>query len=352
VQEEVKAQVGTKSSKLGSSPRTYLDVPDADVILRSADLVNFRAHKSALTMASPFFKDLLSLPQPPDSEVMNGLPVVQLSEDAEVLNYLIPMLYPVRHVIPWFESKLLSLLAACQKYDMVSIQSSIRDHVHHRRSNLFGAGAFGIYAIASSKRLIPEMEKAARLTLDYPMTFETLGEGLRLFEGQALHDLFCFRRRCRDNIVACLESFLQVRAKPSKIWVGCPDAMHHSPRPGNVTKSMKNVLPRWLCDILTRERDRIQRGLTCPLDLSSSIRHELLTALRAHADCHFCLRVHVTEEGSRFCDALSWELYQACEKVETPSIAIFHIPENDASHVLGIGNERLPVSLLTQRTQW
>jgi hypothetical protein len=223
---------------------------------------------------------------------------------------------------------------------MVSIQSSIRAHVRHRRSNHFGAGSFGIYAIASSKRLIPEMENAARLTLDYPMTFETLGEGLRLFEGQALHDLFRFRRRCRDNIVACLESFLEVRAAASKIWVGCPDAMSHSPRPRSVTKSMKNVLPRWLCDILTREKDRIQHGLTCPPDLSSRIRHEFLTALRGHADCNFCLRVHVTEEGSKFCDALSWELYWACHKVETSFVAIFHIPENDASHVLGIGDER------------
>jgi hypothetical protein len=32
------------------------------------------------------------------------------------------------------------------------------------------------YAIASSKGLIPEMENAARLTLDYPMTFESMGD--------------------------------------------------------------------------------------------------------------------------------------------------------------------------------
>jgi len=37
-----------------------------------------------------------------------------------------------------------------------------------------GAEAFGAYAIASAKGLIPEMENAARLTMDHPMTFEVL----------------------------------------------------------------------------------------------------------------------------------------------------------------------------------
>lgn len=51
-------------------------------------------------MASPFFKDLLSLPQPPDSEIVDGLPVVQLSESAELLTSLISILYPVPTVVP------------------------------------------------------------------------------------------------------------------------------------------------------------------------------------------------------------------------------------------------------------
>jgi hypothetical protein len=51
-------------------------------------------------MSSPFFKDLLSLPQPPDDELVDGLPVVQLSENADLLNSLISLLYPIPPVIP------------------------------------------------------------------------------------------------------------------------------------------------------------------------------------------------------------------------------------------------------------
>jgi hypothetical protein len=59
-------------------------------------------------VASPFFKDLLSLHQPPDSESVDGLPVVQLSEDSELLSTLVSMLYPLRPVIPNSYDKVLT----------------------------------------------------------------------------------------------------------------------------------------------------------------------------------------------------------------------------------------------------
>jgi hypothetical protein len=64
-----------------------------------------------------------------------------------------------------------------------------------------GAEAFTAYAIASAKQLIPEMETAARLTLDHPMTFKVLGKGLRLFEGSALHDLASFHKHKREDLM-------------------------------------------------------------------------------------------------------------------------------------------------------
>ncbi|KAI0255963.1 hypothetical protein BJV78DRAFT_1113987, partial [Lactifluus subvellereus] len=40
------------------------DDADADIILRSSDQVNFHVYKVILSVASPFFKDMFSLPQP------------------------------------------------------------------------------------------------------------------------------------------------------------------------------------------------------------------------------------------------------------------------------------------------
>ena len=67
---------------------------------------------------------------------------------------------------------------------MASVQSSIRAEVYRGEFPVpKGAEAFRAYAIASANELIPEMENAARLTLDQSMTFEVLGKELRLFKG-------------------------------------------------------------------------------------------------------------------------------------------------------------------------
>jgi hypothetical protein len=171
----------------------HLNVPDASIILRSSDQVNYRVNMSLLANSSPFFEDLLSLPQPTDDELIDGLPVVQLSEDAGLLNNLVSLLYR-RPDKPGSYEKVFALLAACQKYDMVSIQQDIRDKaIVGRFPTPARAQAFSAYAIASSMGLGPEMEHAARLTLGQPMTFESLGEGLRSFKGPALCELVRYR---------------------------------------------------------------------------------------------------------------------------------------------------------------
>jgi hypothetical protein len=171
-----------------------LDMPDATIMVRSSDQANFRVHKSVLAMSSPFFKDLLSLPQPPDAEIVDGLPVVALPEDSGLLNSFISLLYPTVPVIPDSYQKVFALLAVCQKYEMKSVQSIIRAGVKVRTFPApVKAEAFSAYAIASGMGLVPEAEYAARLTRGQPMTFESLGEGLRSFKGRALCDLIRHR---------------------------------------------------------------------------------------------------------------------------------------------------------------
>ena len=151
-------------------------------------------------MSSPFFDDLLSLPQPPGNELVDGLPVVQLPENAGLLNILISLLYPTRRIQPASYEEVFALLGACQKYDMVLIQSFIRDEVRLGRfSSPVQGQAFRAYAIASSMGLSPEMDYASLLTLGQRMTFESLGEGLRAFKGAALCELVRYRSANNSN---------------------------------------------------------------------------------------------------------------------------------------------------------
>lgn len=98
-----------------SSLPVGLNMQGADVVLRSSDLVCFHVHKLVLTISSPFFNDMFSLPQPRDDEVIDGLPVVYMSEDAEVMHSLLTVLYFIPSMLPDSYEKTLDLLSASQK---------------------------------------------------------------------------------------------------------------------------------------------------------------------------------------------------------------------------------------------
>ncbi len=320
-------QIHTPTSE---SPLEPFDVPDPDLILRSSDLVDFRVHKPVLTMASPVFKDLFTHPPPSDSKPDDHLPVVKLPEDSELINSLISVIYPVDKAVPnsyekvlyllvtWsaveltLYHKVLYLLAACQKYDMVSAQSFIRSEVSCGRFPApMGVEAFPAYAITSGKKLIPEMENAARQTLNHPMTFEIIGEGLRLFEGWALRDLAGFRKRCRDNLVSCFESFLKLSQPPFNIWILCTDDSN-SASPDQAGNS-----PPWLIELFQRHLNELHEAFSKPLFNPQSIRGEYLSALKAHlssVNCVSCTKVH-SLNGDAFCKALEDRLTQALSEV-------------------------------------
>jgi len=210
---------------------------------------------------------------------------------------------------------------------MASVQSLIRAEVSRGTSPApKGVEAFRAYAIASTKGLIPEMEYAARQTLGHPMTFEILGEELQLFEGWALCDLVDFRRRWGDNVVTCLDSFLEVKPPgPSSIWVGCPE----SPYSCDVYGIQQRPLPNWLSQFLSLSRNNLNlQKFTEPLDLHSRIRGEYLKALRTHLHCNFCLNVHV-EKSITFCTELENRLARAGDKVRGDrGIPWFDLPES------------------------
>ncbi|KAH8985602.1 hypothetical protein EDB86DRAFT_2958116 [Lactarius hatsudake] len=306
-----------------------LDTGEADIIVRTSDLANFLVHKSVLASSSPVFRDMFALPNPSNDGMIDGLPVVDISEDSELVRSLITIIYPVPSEIPASYDKILALLAAAQKYEMDAVQSTIRAEVTRGPSlTLDGAEVFRAYAIASSSGLGPEMEMTACLTLDQPMTFKHLGTELRSFEGRALRELVRFREQCRDNLVSCFKSFLNTDHGPSKIWVGCPaDKIERRRKVRRVTNSSGSTrndepeetataLPSWLQDLFTCEIEELKQAFKRPLIEPSTIREKYLEALQDHSSpdlCTFCARVHVTK-GERYCVRLEKALNHARAK--------------------------------------
>ena len=75
-------------------PHDFDNSPTADVILRSGGpkVVEFKVHRATLSIASPVFETMFSLPQP---EAGKALPVCDLSEDANTVDALLRLIYPV-----------------------------------------------------------------------------------------------------------------------------------------------------------------------------------------------------------------------------------------------------------------
>jgi hypothetical protein len=198
---------------------------------------------------------------------------------------------------------------------MPSIQLLIREEVIRKQFPApMGIEAFPAYAIARAKELLQEAKCAALSTLKYPMTFEMLGKGLRSFEGRALRDLADFRKWCKENMVTCLDSYLDVQpSEPSSIWVGCPEVM---PRTSSLEICQRSrALPIWLKECLSRCRnDLTSQQLTRPLVLDSKIWTKYKKAYEAHSNCEFCRQVEA-KKGFGYIVGLERELMQAIHKV-------------------------------------
>ena len=227
---------------------------------------------------------------------------------------------------------------------MASIQSFIRDEVNRGAFPApKDAEAFCAYAIANGIGLIPEMENAAHQTLDHPMTFEILEEGLRLYEGWALRDLANFRRRCRDRLVSCFASFLKTENSLSNIWTSCTSFKNDS---GSVipSRNFRNLdsysrstlpmlngsLPSWLVELFKKLGNESREAFSRPLFHPRNIRGEYLSALKDHLNsykCVSCSSVH-SINGDAFCKELEDRLTQALSEVCTGSFFLEELRES------------------------
>ncbi|KAF8267482.1 hypothetical protein EI94DRAFT_1321633 [Lactarius quietus] len=304
---------------------------------------------------------MFSLSQPSDNEAADGLPIVKLAEDAELVRALITALYPIPSEVPASYDRILGLLAAAQKYDMGAVQSSIRAEVSRRNlSTLDGTQVFRTYAMASRWRLIPEMNMAARLSLDLPMKFEYLGVELRLFEGWELRALIKFRMLYRENLISCLKLFLDTCTGPTEIWNACPGPKLRLSFPisfsmfGECVQDMFNF--RGTCGILAPRIDAAKTGkggagvpgpgvpawmrkvfgfskefksllwsFTDPFVGPSDIRAKYLSAMQEHVTtdkCTSCLEVHAMK-GEKYIVELERAVTQARDMVSVLIICYF-----------------------------
>ncbi|KAH9954185.1 hypothetical protein BC827DRAFT_72064 [Russula dissimulans] len=308
-----------------STSRTHvLNHPHADIILRSGDSLEFKVAKVYLIDSSPVLAKLIqssSHHSEPNVTVpiadVTSLPVIQLSDRAEILSSLLTFIIPITPDLPSTADDTLELLSTAQKYEMEVILTRIRDHLAKQKPPLIrDETAFQFYSLAQKYGLRREADQAARLTLGVPMSVQTLEAAGRLdvLSGALLHELWRYHQRVREYLADDLTVFANLAAG-ARINFRC-------------VKLTSSDVPMWLHDYI----DSIAR------DPALFDRSEFHTALMRHVSrppriCISCTSISIKTIDS-FWTALSDVVQRSIENVRI-CVQVVNMTSNDTATLSG-----------------
>ncbi|KAH9930362.1 uncharacterized protein B0H18DRAFT_930687, partial [Fomitopsis serialis] len=151
------------------------DREDGDVILRSSDGVSYKAHRVILTIASPVFADMFSLPQPTASHQAAPAPVVDLVESSRTLRALLDACYPIADPDLSDLDVVHQALDAAMKYEMAKpaglIKRALQDFVASEPLRVF-AIACRLHLEEVAKAAAAQAFSLGIFVLCYPYTPE------------------------------------------------------------------------------------------------------------------------------------------------------------------------------------
>ena len=136
------------------------DRTDADIVLRSSDLVDFHVFSQVLLAASPFFEGMFDIPQPPlyQQQLKDGRPIIEVSEESVVLDTILRICYPINNPSEWSLEEVEPALRAAIKYEM-ELPTTV---LTTRLKSLIPVSPFQVWAIACRLRL----EEVASIAAD------------------------------------------------------------------------------------------------------------------------------------------------------------------------------------------
>ncbi|KAF9026542.1 hypothetical protein BDZ89DRAFT_987876 [Hymenopellis radicata] len=169
--------------------------PDADVVLVSCDGARFAVHKCILSIASPFFKDMFSLPHP-SSESSDPKDVdIECTESKAVLFALLKFMYPVPNPQIASLDELVPLIEAVQKFQLEYLHDELRAMLIDERLGFVKDAPLRVYAIATRFGFGEEMRVAAKGTLRYNVLDCPLNDDLKNISAYDYHRLLDLHRR-------------------------------------------------------------------------------------------------------------------------------------------------------------
>jgi len=208
----------TSGNTMSDSPYAF-DAPDADLIVRapfqsgSEEFKDFHVHKTILSVASAVFRDMFSIPQPlQPPESGTTLPIVQITEFAEVFETFLRLVYPIEPPVIASLQLLDSLFRIAEKYMARGIHARLKPIL--LSPSFLKDDPILVYAIAHRM----DLEEEVKLTI--PHTFNTdLIRGiprdkLGTMTIEAYHSLLVEHSLRRDKIIDAVDEVYRSWGKP------------------------------------------------------------------------------------------------------------------------------------------
>lgn len=203
-----------------ANPPFAADSP-GDCVLQTSDGMRFKVFRNILSLSSPFFHDMFSLPQQGGTATgSEPIPVIDITEDAQTVHTLLVLLYPTD--VPVIETYDLAtkLIEACDKYDIkldrLRGSLSLRDLLTSPAA--LRQHALRAYALAWRLGLEEEAKNASRHLHSVDIRDRQIKQGLTRHAGSidpliALWDLRLRREEALDVLVDSI---------PLRKWVCLP----------------------------------------------------------------------------------------------------------------------------------
>ncbi|KAJ7432202.1 hypothetical protein B0H11DRAFT_820802 [Mycena galericulata] len=123
-----------------SSPtHSKIWMPYGDIILQ-AESTQFRVNRDVLAQQSPVFKDMFSVPQPPNEVAVEGCPIVQVSDTAKDWELLLGVLYdPFQEQDTLSFDVIASMLRLGRKYDISAAVKNATRRIRYEFPNQLDA---------------------------------------------------------------------------------------------------------------------------------------------------------------------------------------------------------------------
>ena len=197
-------------SNLGEIQEDLLfDDPDADIILRSRDHREFRVLKLDITRASTVLREAIQdALSSTTASTTPSLPYVQLSDSGDTLSSLLSFILPMPPILPSTVEQTMLLLSAAQRYQMTFILGYIRGAIALQDPPFVRQEtALQVYSLAQTHGLRQEALHAARATLAFSFTLESLEDKIGATPLVDLHGLWKYHQRVRTYLADDLTAF-------------------------------------------------------------------------------------------------------------------------------------------------